>query len=94
MTYEIFKMLTLANNSGILLVKSIVLLQQILLSVRGKVAEISTVICCAVSVCQKTTEFFFHSSNTEVKTVRIQINAIQFIFIEADIRTFAIRITE
>ena len=33
----------------------------------------------------KTIEFFFVLSNIVVKTVRVQINAIQFIFLESDV---------
>ena len=41
----------------------------------------------------KTVEFSFVLSSTVVKTVGAQINAIRFIFFEADVRTFEIRIT-
>ena len=41
----------------------------------------------------KTIEFFFILPNVVVDIVRVRINAIRFIFFEADVRTFEIRIT-
>ena len=37
---------------------------------------------------KKTTEFFLRSFNPAVESVGVQINAIQFVSIETDIRTF------
>ena len=46
------------------------------------------------SVCQKLSSCSsFFLSNTIVETVRVPLNAIQFIFFEVDIRSFEIRIT-
>ena len=41
----------------------------------------------------KTIDFSFNPSNVAVNIVRVRINAIKFIFFEADVRTFQIRIT-
>ena len=41
----------------------------------------------------KTIEFFFVLSNAVTKIVRVRIKAFRFIFFEADVRTFEIRIT-
>ena len=41
----------------------------------------------------KTIEFSLRLFETVVKTIKVQINAIKFIFNEAEIRTFEIRIT-
>ena len=37
--------------------------------------------------------FFFVLSNAAVETVRVQVNAIPFVFFEADVRMLEIRIT-
>ena len=41
----------------------------------------------------KTIEFSFVLSNAVVETVRVRINVIPFIFFEADVRSFEIRIS-
>ena len=41
----------------------------------------------------KTIEFSFVLSNAVIKIVRVRIDAFRFIFFEADVRTFEIRIT-
>ena len=45
------------------------------------------------TVCQKPSNFSFILSNLVLDIVRVQINAIEFIFFDADVRTFEIRIT-
>ena len=45
------------------------------------------------SVCRKPQNFSFIVSNVVVDIVRIRINPIRFIFFEAEVRTFEIRIT-
>ena len=47
----------------------------------------------ALSCLPKTTEFFLCYFERSSQTVRVQINAIWFIFFEADARTFKLRIT-
>ena len=44
------------------------------------------------SVCRKPSNFSFILSNVAVDIVKVQINAIRFIYFEADVRTFEIRI--
>ena len=44
-------------------------------------------------VCRKPSNFSFILSNVVVDIVRVRINAIRFIFFDADVRTFEIRIT-
>ena len=45
------------------------------------------------TVCRKPLNFSFVLSNAVVEPVRVQINAIRFIFFEADVRSFEIRTT-
>ena len=40
------------------------------------------------TVCQKPLIFFFVLSSAVIKIVKVRINAIEFIFFEADVRTF------
>ena len=45
-----------------------------------------------VIVCRKPYNFSFILSNVVVDIIRVRINAIRFILLEADVRTFEIRI--
>ena len=49
-------------------------------------------LCTLTFSLPKTIEFFFNVSKAVVKTVGVQINAIQFILFEVDIRMSEIRI--